>query len=115
MPFRLVNCILPTQHRLNYLIISLTIERRVTTEEDVEDDTAAPKIAFVIVVPFEDLWSNVVRGSIFLCQLLTVDIFSRRAKVDDCHARLIARFVEKEVFWFEISMDDILTMAVVDR
>ena len=95
MPFRLIESILTFEDGLDYLLISLAIERRVAAKQDVEDDTTAPEIALLIVTLLQNLWGNVVRSSILLNHFLTGNVLSRGAKVDNCDARLVARSVEE--------------------
>jgi hypothetical protein len=46
---------------LEHFNFVLPEERRVTTEEDIENNSAGPNVAFLIVVSSQDLWSNIKR------------------------------------------------------
>ena len=115
MPFWLVECVLALEHGFNNFFVGLAIEWRVAAEQDVEDDTAAPKIALLVVALAEDLRRNVVGRPVLLGHLLARDEGSGRAEVDNSNACLISRPVEKQVFRLQVAMHDILTMAVVYR
>ena len=44
------------------LLVVITIERRVSTEENVKDDTCTPYIAFFVIFASKHLWGD-VKGS----------------------------------------------------
>lgn len=44
-----------------YRVRVTTVKRRISAEENVEDDTTGPYVTFLIILTFDDLWSHVVR------------------------------------------------------
>ena len=55
---------------LDYLIVVDPVERRITAEQNVENHTNAPKIAFLIVLVLQHLGSDVVWSSELLVHFL---------------------------------------------
>ena len=115
MPFRLIQCVLTCEYGLNNFFIGLAIEWRVAAQQDVQDDTAAPKIALLVIALLENLRSDVVRRAVLLDHLLAWSVRSGSAEVDNSNACLIARPIEKKIFWFQVSMHYVTTVAIVYR
>lgn len=53
---------LPLLHLLQYLSVVVSVEGRVSAEEDVEDDSRRPHIALLIVIPCEHFGGDVERS-----------------------------------------------------
>ena len=62
-PLWFANIILASEHCLNDLFITASIEGRVATKQDVEDDSATPQVTLLVVILLQHFWCNVVRGS----------------------------------------------------
>ena len=78
--------------------VVLATERWPTAEEDVEDDSAAPNIAFFVVLFAQDFGGDVVSGAVLLCQLLALVVDGAGAEVDYFDCRVCTFFVEQKVF-----------------
>lgn len=113
-PLWLVDGVLAREHGLNYLLVSAAVEGRVAAKQDVEDDTAAPKIALLVVTFFQNFGRDVVRGAILLTHLFIRVKHARSAKVNNGDAWILALFVKKKVLWFQIAMHDVARVAVVN-
>jgi hypothetical protein len=81
LPLRPLEGVVALPHVVQDLIVSLAVERRASTEEDVENDSDAPDVALLIVLPLEDFGSDVVCSSILLSQKLAFLKFLTCAEV----------------------------------
>ena len=89
VPLRLIKGEFAQCDSLNDLLVSLTIERWVAAEEDVQNDATAPQIALLIVAFLQNLWRDVIRCTVLLGQLLAWDKLSRRPEVNDSNTGLV--------------------------
>ena len=95
-------------------MITGTVEGWLTTEKNVTDDSATPDIALSAVVLVENLRCNVVRSSELLIERLVWVIHKRGAEVDDLDLVEFLVLFEQDVLWFQVSVYDVVLMAVVD-
>ena len=95
MPLGLVQGVLPQEDSLDNLLVSLAVEGRVATQENVQNDATAPQVALMIVALLEDLGRDIVRRSELLTHHLTAFERSCRAEVDDGHAGLVTTPIEQ--------------------
>jgi len=105
------------QHIAENLLVVIALERRVAAQEYEEDDTEGPDIAGLVVVALEHLGCNVVWGADnsvhSLDGLLLGETFGK-TEINKFDFRLFRSVVHQEVLRFEISVDDSVTMQVLD-
>jgi len=101
-------------HLLHDLLVRRTIKGRDSRKGDVRDDTARPDITLGSIVLGEDLRSDVIRGSELLIKLLVLVEDQRRSEVNDLDLVEFLILLQKDIFWFQISVHDMVRMAVVN-
>ena len=92
--------------------LSVPLERQISTDERVKDDSKWPKIGLLAVASLDYFWSHVVGGACDLLQILSLVGVDREAKVNQAHS---VAGCDHDVVWFDISMNDILCMAMIYR
>jgi len=95
-------------------LIGSTVEWWDTGENNESDDTDGPDIALGTVRFGKNFWSDVVRSSELLIKLLTLTYDERSTEIDDLNLIEFLVGFKKNVLWFEISMNDVVDMAIVD-
>ena len=93
MPFWLIQGVFALQHCLDDVLVTCAVERRVAAEENVEDYTATPQIAHVIVAFLQHFWGYVIRCSVLLIHFLASFVHTRCAKVNYGDSRVFAVFI----------------------
>lgn len=89
-----------------------SIERRSAAEHDIQDDTDTPHVTLLSVCAYEHLRSDVVRCTIHLMHhMRAVVVVMGGAEVNDLDRATILH-IKEDILWFQISMCNILTMAV---
>jgi len=99
---------------LHDVLIALTIERWLSREEDISDDTARPDIALVVVVLVENFWGNVVWGSELLIKVLAWVIDKRGTKINDLDGIELLVSFQQNVFGFKVSVDNVILVTIVN-
>jgi len=101
-------------HLAHDLLVALTVEGRHAGQKDVSNDTCRPDVALVVIVLVQDFWGNVVWGTEFLVEGSAWVVHEGGTEVDNLD--LIEFFVlfKQNVLWLEISVDNVVLMAVVD-
>jgi hypothetical protein len=99
---------------LHDLLIGLTVEGRHTGQQDVSNDTCRPDIALLIVVFVEHLGSDVVWRAELLVKISVRVVDERGAEVDDLDLIKLLVLLEENILRLEVSVDDVVLMAVVD-
>ena len=61
-------CKLSNPDLLHDLLVTLPVERRHSRKNDVEDDSAGPDVALLIVLLVEHFWCNIIGGSKFFIE-----------------------------------------------
>jgi len=97
------------------LLVVGPVERRVSAEEDVEDDACAPDVALFIVLLPQNFRSYVVRSSELLLEEDPCSEFGGCAEVDDLDFRILVVLVKQEVLGLEVPVHDVLAVDVVER
>ena len=95
-------------------MVTGAVEGWLTTEKNVANNSTTPDIALSSVVLVEDLGGNVVWSSEFLIKGLVRVIDKGGSKVNDLDLVKLLVLFEKDVLWFQVSVDDVVLMAVVD-
>ena len=113
-PLWLVDGVLSREHGLYYLLISAAVERRVPAEQNIKNDTAAPKIALLIVALFQNFGRNIIRRAILLAHLLLRIKHARCTKVDNGDSWVLALLIEEQILRLQVTMHDVARMAVVN-
>jgi hypothetical protein len=83
-------------------------------EKNVANDSAGPDVALGVVVLVENFWSDVVRGSKFLIEILVRFVHKRSSEVDDLDLIKLLVLLEENILRLEVSVNDVVLMAVVD-
>jgi len=89
----------------------------ITAHDDVEDNTTCPQVAFFCVVTLNDLWCHIVGGTKEFVKSLVRLNAARYAEIDELHVDSFARAIlvslrlsndllNKDIFYFQISVDD---------
>ena len=95
-------------------MVTGAIEGWLTTEKNVANNSTTPDIALSSVVLVEDLRGNVVWSSKFLIKGLVRVIDEGGSKVNDLDLVKLLVLFEKDVLWFQVSVHDVILMAVVN-
>lgn len=99
---------------MDNLVICLPIERRVASQENVEDYSTTPQVTLLVIVLLEHLRGDVVWRAELLAHLLARVEDTRGAKVNDGHFGRTSVFVEEKILWLQVSVHDVSAVAVVD-
>ena len=97
----------------NDLLIGLSVERRLSAEQDVEDDTDAPDIALFSVGALDDFRSEIVGGAKDTVHGVLVVDAARGAKVDKFDD-LVMLVLKVYVLRLDITMHNAALVQVVD-
>lgn len=91
----------------------LVVKRQAASEKSKENNTTRPNVARCSIVSLagDNLWRGVVRASARSLEHALIILPRGHAKV--CHLDVLIS-VEKQVFWFQITMANVEAMAVVD-
>lgn len=99
---------------LHDLLVTGTVEWWDTGQGNVSNDTARPDVAFGSVVLGQNLWCNVVRCTKFFIEFFLVVKHERGSKIDDLNLVKLLVLLEQNVLRLQVSVDDVITVAVVD-
>ena len=116
LPFLTVEVKISSGNHLQDFLIVVTVEGRVTTEENVEHAASRPHVTRHVVVARQHLGRDVVgsaRTSLHSLQSAAVHNL-REAEVDDLEISFGIFAYKEEVLWLEISVDDVHGVAVVE-
>ena len=89
----------------------IALEGKISAYEGVQENTKGPDISLLAVGTLEDLRCHVVRSSRHGCQLTVISRSFGQTKVDKAHCVVSCNH---DVIWFYISMNNVLSMAMVD-
>ena len=98
-------------------LLVTSVERRGTAKHDVQHDTDTPHIALFSVFTIKNLGGDVIRCAIHLMHNVGPTfsvVMMRRAKVDDLDRSLVLN-IDENILRLQITMGNVLTMAVSDR
>ena len=99
------------------LLVVVTFERRVSTKEDKEDDAETPNIAGLVIVAFEYFWGDIVRSTddgVHALNFLLLRETLRETKIDQFDFGVLGSVVHEEVLWLQVSMDNAVSVQVLD-
>jgi len=99
---------------LHDLLVGGTVERWDTGKNNESDDTDRPNIAFSTVRFSKNFWSNIIRSSELFIKLLALTNNKRCTEIDNLNLIEFLVCFKKNVLWFEISMNDVVYVAIVD-
>ena len=107
---REVNSLLLNQLEHLVVVLLTSVERREANDHLVCQDTEGPPIDREgVTALYKNLWCEVVRRTAErICLLIPLDDL-RKTEVSEAN---IAVFVHENVFWFEITIDDILAVQM---
>jgi len=114
VPALVVEVELAESDLLHDFLVALAVEGRHTREQDVDNDTGGPDVALGRVVLVQDFGSDVVWGTKFLIKVLGWVVNKSSSKIDDLYLIELLVLLEKDVLWLEVSMDNVVLVAVVD-
>ena len=95
-------------------MVTGAVEGWLTTEKNVANNSTTPDIALSSVVLVEDFRGNVVWSSEFLIKGLVRVIDKGGSKINDLDLVKLLVLFEKDVLWFQVSVDDVILMTVVN-
>mmetsp|Transcript_45222 Transcript_45222/g.121885 ORF Transcript_45222/g.121885 Transcript_45222/m.121885 type:complete len:325 (+) Transcript_45222:694-1668(+) len=92
------------------------LERGVAAQQDVHDDSGAPQVAGLVVLPGQHLGRHVVRRAGLGPQPLALLELAGEAEVDQLQHVLLDRVLreEYEILWLQVSVADAVPMHVED-
>ena len=105
-----VNAILDS---LNDLLVRVSIEWRLSTKQNVENDTDTPHVTLFAVGTLNDFGGDIIRGSEDSVHRVLVVNTARSTKIDQFDDRVFL-ILEMYVLRLDVSMNDIVLMEVVD-
>jgi hypothetical protein len=103
---------LPLPNIIKDFIITISYKRRSTAQHNVQNQTAAPYIAFLIIIPVQYLRRDIIRSPNSLIHPLLIIEAPGSSKINHFQRRVCFVRLEKQVFRFEISMTDVRSMTV---
>ena len=99
---------------LEDLGIAVAIYRWPSSEHNVNNDSNTPNITLLSIVTTQDFWSDVEWCSVHLAHDMAIfAIMVSSTKVNDFQ-RVVVRFVNDNILRFQITMNDVLSMAIRD-
>ena len=104
-----------SDHLQDFLVI-VSVEGRISAEQNVEHAPRGPHIAADVVVTGQDLRRDVVwcaGTSLHSMQFASFHDL-RQAEINNLQISIRVRAHEKEVLWLEITMDDVHAMAIIE-
>jgi len=99
----------------HYFLVGLTVEWGFSAKEDEHDHSQTPQITLRSIVSSQNFWRDVVNCTESFCQLLrgVKDLAGSEVYNFDWQVvRLL--FFKQDVLWLEISVNNIMLVAVVD-
>ena len=123
-PFLFIKGEFTLLHSSENVLVIIASEWRISAKENVKDASCRPDIAWLVVVSRQDLWRDIIRRtspSLHPLNLSSISIMANfwKTKIDDLD--VIGKLVVlrwfghiEEVFWLEISVSDVVGMAVED-
>ena len=98
-------------------MVIVAVKGRVAAEQDVEHASSAPHVARDVIVACEHLRGDVVRraGSSLHSMNTATFHYLRQAEVNDFEVGIIRLSLEQEILWLQITMYNVLCVAVVKR
>ena len=100
---------------LQNFTVSSAVEWRLSRKHDVQNDADGPQIAYLSVFAFENLGRDVVCGAVQLVHLWVLSVEPMRCAEIYHFYRAPSFRIDQNVFWFEVSVCDLLLVAVGDR
>mmetsp|Transcript_18934 Transcript_18934/g.39606 ORF Transcript_18934/g.39606 Transcript_18934/m.39606 type:complete len:204 (-) Transcript_18934:578-1189(-) len=95
--------------------IGIAIKRRIAGQQNVSDDADRPVIARYVVFALEKLGTHVIRGANGCAhRRVSSLVLSRQTEIDQSDIGIFIGRFKQNIFWFYISMDDVLTMQISD-
>lgn len=92
------------EHVIDDVFVGFTAEGRLAAKHNVHDYTHRPDIALRRVTAFQDLRSDVVRGSVRLVHDLVGDNTLRKSKINELDMTVVVFFVEQEVLRLDVTV-----------
>ena len=89
----------------------VSLERQVSTHQGVEEHTQRPKIGLLTIATFEHLRSHVVWSACDGRQVSVVGCSFRETEINELHFVILG---DHDIVGFDISMDNVLRMTMVD-
>lgn len=99
---------------LHDLLVTRTIEGRQACEERVKDDATGPDVTLSVVALVQHFRCYVVGRPQFLLELRLWVVNGRGAKVDNFDLIELFVLLKQDVFRFEVTVNDVVLVAVVD-
>ena len=99
------------------LLVVVALERRISTKEDKENDTETPNIAGLVVVAFEYFWGDIVRSTddgVHALNFLLLREALGEAEIDQLDLGVLGSVVHEEVLRLQVSMDNAVSVQVLD-
>ena len=99
------------------LLVVITFERRVSTKEDKEDDAETPNIAGLVVVTLEHFWGDIIRctdDGVHALNFLLLREALGKTKINQFDLGVLGGVVHKEVLRLQVSMDNAVSMQMLD-
>ena len=93
----------PMEHVMQDLVVIFATEGRSTAQHDEHHNSHWPVITLSGVTSFEDLWCDVVWGSIWRGHELVLCHFFGKSEINELDMRVIVIFVQQEILRFDIS------------
>lgn len=98
---------------LYYLIIISSVEGRIATKQNVQDNPDTPEITLLVVFVIKYFWGNIVRSAKFLVHFLTWVEDTRSSKIDDCDLGVFLISAHENIFWLEIPVYNLSLVAII--
>mmetsp|Transcript_11380 Transcript_11380/g.32665 ORF Transcript_11380/g.32665 Transcript_11380/m.32665 type:complete len:401 (+) Transcript_11380:1273-2475(+) len=115
-PVPIVELVISSNDELRQLI-RRSLKRRVTAQQDVGDNTDGPHIAHLAVplhLTIEDLGGDVLRRSTECTQGIDSAHLLRETEIGNLDAHVVVGSHEQKIFGLDITMGDMLLVAVVN-
>lgn len=91
--------------------LAVSVEWHLTGQQLIEANSEGPDVTVLSVDSSEDLWGNVVRCSCDIHISLFLVLDNGESEIDELDLVLSIH----DILWLDVSMDDVLTVAVTER
>jgi hypothetical protein len=94
-------------------LVSSSVERRYARKYNIGNDAHGPNITLRAIVFSKNLRSNIIRSTQFFVEFFTFIVNERGTEVYNFYLIEFLGLFQKDVFWFEVTMDNMILVAVV--
>ena len=114
-PGRALKCEVALQDLLSQQIVRGRVEWRLSAQENEHDDATAPQITLLVIMLSPYLRCNIIRRTYLLCQGNVWLLHDGYSEINDFELFIYLVTFQQDVLGFEVPVDDVLAVDVVDN